>query len=45
MAYQFGTNRTYLSNFAGSVNGPLLAYEVLTAFSREAAFPGVMPFG
>jgi cytochrome d ubiquinol oxidase subunit I len=30
MAYQFGTNWSYFSAFAGSITGPLLAYEVLT---------------
>jgi cytochrome d ubiquinol oxidase subunit I len=45
MAYQFGTNWSYFSAFAGSVTGPLLAYEVLTAFFLEAGFPGVMLFG
>src|ERR1700689_3626520 len=32
MAYQFGTNWSYFSAFAGGVVGPLMAYEVLTAF-------------
>jgi cytochrome d ubiquinol oxidase subunit I len=45
MAYQFGTNWSYFSEFAGSVTGPLLAYEVLTAFFLEAGFLGVMLFG
>ncbi|QYF93769.1 cytochrome ubiquinol oxidase subunit I [Massilia sp. PAMC28688] len=45
MAYQFGTNWSYYSDFAGSVTGPLLAYEVLTAFFLEAGFLGVMLFG
>jgi cytochrome d ubiquinol oxidase subunit I len=45
MAYQIGTNWSYLSEFAGSVMGPLLAYEVLTAFFLEAGFLGVMLFG
>lgn len=45
MAYQFGTNWSYFSSFAGSVTGPLLAYEVLTAFFLEAGFLGVMLFG
>jgi len=45
MAYQFGTNWGYFSEFAGSVTGPLLAYEVLTAFFLEAGFLGVMLFG
>lgn len=45
MAYQFGTNWSEFSRFAGSVTGPLLAYEVLTAFFLEAGFLGVMLFG
>lgn len=45
MAYQFGTNWSYFSEFAGGVTGPLLAYEVLTAFFLEAGFLGVMLFG
>lgn len=45
MAYEFGTNWSYFSAFAGSVTGPLLAYEVLTAFFLEAGFLGVMLFG
>ena len=45
MAYQFGTNWSYFSNFAGGVTGPLLAYEVLTAFFLEAGFLGVALFG
>jgi len=45
MAYQIGTNWSQLSSFAGSVMGPLLAYEVLTAFFLEAGFLGVMLFG
>lgn len=45
MAYQFGTNWAGFSAFAGSVTGPLLAYEVLTAFFLEAGFLGVMLFG
>jgi len=45
MAYQIGTNWSYLSEFAGSVMGPLLTYEVLTAFFLEAGFLGVMLFG
>jgi len=45
MAYQFGTNWSQFSQFAGSVTGPLLAYEVLTAFFLEAGFLGVMLFG
>ncbi|WP_415831796.1 cytochrome ubiquinol oxidase subunit I [Kerstersia similis] len=45
MAYQFGTNWSYFSEYAGSITGPLLAYEVLTAFFLEAGFLGVMLFG
>lgn len=45
MAYEFGTNWSYYSAFAGSITGPLLAYEVLTAFFLEAGFLGVMLFG
>jgi cytochrome d ubiquinol oxidase subunit I len=45
MAYQFGTNWGFFSEFAGSITGPLLAYEVLTAFFLEAGFMGVMLFG
>lgn len=45
MAYQFGTNWSFYAQFAGSITGPLLAYEVLTAFFLEAGFLGVMLFG
>lgn len=45
MAYQFGTNWSGFSQFAGGVTGPLLTYEVLTAFFLEAGFLGVMLFG
>ncbi|BCG01612.1 cytochrome ubiquinol oxidase subunit I (plasmid) [Paraburkholderia sp. PGU19] len=45
MAYQFGTNWAGFSHFAGSVTGPLLTYEVMTAFFLEAGFLGVMLFG
>ena len=45
MAYQFGTNWSYFSATAGSITGPLLTYEVLTAFFLEAGFLGVMLFG
>ncbi len=45
MAYQFGTNWANFSSFAGTVTGPLLMYEVLTAFFLEAGFLGVMLFG
>lgn len=45
MAYEFGTNWSQFSSAAGSITGPLLAYEVLTAFFLEAGFLGVMLFG
>jgi cytochrome bd ubiquinol oxidase subunit I len=45
MAYQLGTNWSNFSKFAGGVTGPLLTYEVLTAFFLEAGFLGVMLFG
>lgn len=45
MAYQFGTHWRVLSEFAGSIMGPLLTYEVLSAFFLEAGFLGVMLFG
>ena len=45
MAYQFGTNWAVFSDKAGPVVGPLMAYEVLTAFFLEAGFLGVMLFG
>ncbi len=45
MAYQFGTNWSGFTAFAGGVTGPLLTYEVLTAFFLEAGFLGVMLFG
>lgn len=45
MAYQFGTNWSAFSDFAGAITGPLLTYEVLTAFFLEAGFLGVMLFG
>lgn len=45
MSYQFGTNWSEFSRVAGSVTGPLLAYEVLTAFFLEAGFLGIMLFG
>jgi len=45
MAYEFGTNWSRFSDFAGGITGPLLTYEVLTAFFLEAGFLGVMLFG
>ena len=45
MSFQFGTNWAVLSEKAGNILGPLLSYEVLTAFFLEATFLGVMLFG
>lgn len=45
MSYQFGTNWSVFATQAGSVIGPLLGYEVLTAFFLEASFLGIMLFG
>src|SRR3972149_4135309 len=45
MAFQFGTHWPGYMNKVGTVAGPLLAYEVLTAFFLEATFLGVMLFG
>jgi cytochrome bd ubiquinol oxidase subunit I len=45
MSYQIGTNWAVFSDKAGPVIGPLMAYEVLTAFFLEAGFLGVMLFG
>lgn len=45
MEYQLGANWGAFARFAGGVTGPLLAYEVLTAFFLEAGFLGVMLFG
>ena len=45
MAYQFGTNWSVFSERAGPIIGPLMAYEVLSAFFLEAGFLGVMLFG
>jgi cytochrome d ubiquinol oxidase subunit I len=45
MSFQFGTNWSVFSDRAGNVLGPLLGYEVLTAFFLEASFLGVMLFG
>lgn len=45
MSFQFGTNWAGLSTIAGNVLGPLLNYEVMTAFFLEATFLGVMLFG
>ena len=45
MSYQFGTNWSVFAVKTGSVLGPLLGYEVLTAFFLEASFLGIMLFG
>jgi cytochrome bd ubiquinol oxidase subunit I len=45
MSYQFGTNWSAFADKTGPVIGPLMAYEVLTAFFLEAGFLGVMLFG
>ena len=45
MSYQFGTNWAVFADKTGPVIGPLMAYEVLTAFFLEAGFLGVMLFG
>ena len=45
MSYQFGTNWSAFADRTGPVLGPLLGYEVLTAFFLEAGFLGVMLFG
>jgi cytochrome d ubiquinol oxidase subunit I len=45
MSYQFGTNWAVFSDKAGPIVGPLMAYEVLSAFFLEAGFLGVMLFG
>jgi len=45
MSYQFGTNWSAFADKTGPVIGPMMAYEVLTAFFLEAGFLGVMLFG
>jgi len=45
MSFQFGTNWPGFMQKVGNIAGPLLAYEVLTAFFLEATFLGVMLFG
>src|SRR5436190_4502928 len=45
MSFQFGTNWPGYMNKVGAIAGPLLAYEVLTAFFLEATFLGIMLFG
>ncbi|WFU91415.1 cytochrome ubiquinol oxidase subunit I (plasmid) [Rhizobium sp. CC1099] len=45
LSYQFGTNWSVFSDKAGPVIGPMMGYEVLTAFFLEAGFLGIMLFG
>ncbi|GAB5453741.1 MAG: cytochrome ubiquinol oxidase subunit I [Halioglobus sp.] len=45
MSFQFGTNWPGFMETAGNIAGPLLGYEVLTAFFLEASFLGIMLFG
>ncbi|RWO40837.1 MAG: cytochrome ubiquinol oxidase subunit I [Mesorhizobium sp.] len=45
MSFQFGTNWPGYMEIVGNIAGPLLAYEILTAFFLEAAFLGIMLFG
>ena len=45
MSFQFGTNWSRFSTATGNILGPLLNYEVLTAFFLEAGFLGIMLFG
>lgn len=45
MSYQFGTNWSIFSDKVSNVIGPLLGFEVLTAFFLEASFLGIMLFG
>jgi cytochrome bd ubiquinol oxidase subunit I len=45
MSYQFGTNWSVFSDKAGPIIGPLMGYEVLSAFFLEATFLGIMLFG
>lgn len=45
MSFQFGTNWSRFAESAGNIIGPLLSYEVVTAFFLEASFLGIMLFG
>ena len=45
LSYEFGTNWARFSTVTGNVIGPLMGYEVLTAFFLEASFLGIMLFG
>ena len=44
LSYQFGTNWSRFSVVAGNIVGPLMGYEVLTAFFLEATFLGILDF-
>ena len=45
MSFQFGTNWPGYMNTVGNIAGPLLAYEIITAFFLEATFLGIMLYG
>jgi len=45
MSFQFGTNWPGFMETVGNIAGPLLAYEIMTAFFLEALFLGIMLFG
>ena len=45
MVYEFGTNWARFADKAGPIVGPLMGYEVMTAFFLEAGFLGIMLFG
>ena len=45
MSFQFGTNWPGFMEKTGNISGPLLGYEVITAFFLEASFLGIMLFG
>src|SRR5579871_866849 len=45
LSYEFGTNWSRFSVFAGNIIGPLMGYEVLVAFFLESTFLGIMLFG
>jgi len=45
MSYQFGTNWAVFSDKTGPILGPMMAYEVMSAFFLEAGFLGIMLFG
>ena len=45
LSYEFGTNFSKFSELTGNILGPIMSYEVLTAFFLEAGFLGIMLFG